>query len=83
MKRRYQECNYLEKFYRRRYYAYIPFYFLYYQYLVPFKVIDDISDKEYNPKGKNLWKLLIGIAQGNMQWYYTMDEVKDRFKRRP
>jgi hypothetical protein len=37
-----------------------------------------ITGEEYVPKGKNLWRLLIGMAQGPMNWYYTMDEVKEQ-----
>ena len=28
--------------------------------------------------GKNLFKLLKGMAQGKMKWYYTMEEVMER-----
>ena len=33
-------------------------------------------------KGKlkcELWSVLIGMAQSDMAWFYTWDEVKDRF----
>ena len=26
-----------------------------------------------------LWSLLVGIAQSDMKWYFTMDEVKSKF----
>ena len=29
-----------------------------------------------------LWKLLIGIAQGKMNWYYTQDEVMVHIKKK-
>ena len=29
-----------------------------------------------------LWKLLIGIAQGKMNWYYTQDEVMFHIKKK-
>ena len=76
--KRYQECNILEKIWRRRHYLILPFQFVYYEYLIPFKVIDDETGNVYNPHGKNLWKLLIGIVHGDMHWYYTMDEVKEK-----
>jgi len=28
-----------------------------------------------------LWSLLVGIAQGDMEWYYTQDEVMDLIKK--
>jgi hypothetical protein len=34
----------------------------------------------YNPRGKELWKLLIGIAQGKMNWVWTSDEVFSRIR---
>ena len=81
MTKRYQECSSIEKLWRLRYYLILPFQFIYHQYFVPFKVIEDETGDVYNPRSKNLWKLLIGIAQGDMQWYYTMDEVKEKFKK--
>jgi hypothetical protein len=29
----------------------------------------------YNPRGKELWGILKGSAQGPMKWYYTTEEV--------
>ena len=29
-----------------------------------------------------LWSVLIGIAQGNMNWYYTWEEVKNRIEKK-
>jgi hypothetical protein len=80
--KRYQDCNHIVRLYRRRHYISIPFYFIYHQYLTPFKVVDDSDGEIYNPKGKNLWKLLIGIAQHKMHWYYTSEEVFSRIKNR-
>ena len=28
----------------------------------------------------NLWRLLTGIAQSDMKWYYTMEEVKAKLR---
>lgn len=39
------------------------------------------TDEYYVIKGKNLWKLLIGIAQGPMKWYHTMEEMEETFKK--
>lgn len=80
--KRFQECNRAEKLWRYRWYAIIPVKYLYYNYLRPFKVLelDDIGNHtgSYRLKGKNLWKILIGDAQGHMKWYYTMKEVRER-----
>lgn len=89
-KKRFQECNKLEKLWRYRFYLYIPFKYVYHVLLSNFKVyIDKINDKgkieninEYKIyKGKNLWKLLVGIAQTDMNWYYTMEEVQENLKK--
>jgi len=29
----------------------------------------------FYPKGKNLWRLLEGICQMKMGWYFTSDEI--------
>ena len=59
--KRFQECNWYEKLWRYRFYLAIPFKWIWFK----------------NPymSGKNLWKLLIGEAQANMNWTYTMEEV--------
>ncbi len=81
--KRYQECNILEKIWRRRHYLAIPFIFIYHNYFVSFDVYDDESSIYYIPTGKNLWKLLVGIAHCKMNWVYTMEEVKERIMRPP
>lgn len=84
--KRYQECNKIEKIWRKRWYLLIPFQWFWYSTVVKFKVyIDEIKDGELVDtgeyeiiRGKNLWSLLKGMAQSKMKWYYTMDEVKER-----
>ncbi len=84
--KRFQECNWLEKVWRYRFYFFIPFKYIWYQYIKPFKVCKDevvdgklIHTKEFDiEKGKNLWRLLIGIAQSDMNWTYTHEEVMKR-----
>lgn len=88
--RRFQECNNLEKLWRLRHYLYIPFKWLFYTVIAEFRVYhddDDESNAEFviNGKydvveGKMLWRLLIGDAQCNMNWTYTMDEVMRNIK---
>ena len=88
--KRFQECNWLVKLWRYRWYIPIPFKWLWFMYIKPFIVLESKQDEEndsivdtgeeYNPRGKNLWRLLIGIAQIPMEWYYTHEEVMKRFK---
>ena len=68
--KRYQECGPLEKLWRRRYYLLIPFKW------IKWKIFT--KEKEYD--GKTIWRLLIGMAQSDMKWYYTEKEVKLIFK---
>jgi len=77
--KRFQECNWLEKGWRYRHYLYIPFKWVYYQYMSSFYITDDETFEDERVGGRMLWKLLIGIAQHDMKWYYTMDEVKATF----
>ena len=84
-KKRFQDCNKIVQIWRYRWYLAIPFQYLWYMYIKSFVVIetgydDDKghivdTDREWNPKGRELWSLLIGIAQGKMKWYYTSEEV--------
>jgi hypothetical protein len=71
MEKRYQECSRIEKLWRRRHYIKIPFRW------IIWKIFS--SDKEFN--GKTFWRLLIGIAQSDMKWYYTEDEIKHFFNK--
>ena len=67
--KRFQECNTLEKIWRCRHYLKIPFRWI--------KWRLSGHDDEFN--SITYWRLLIGVAQSEMRWYYTMDEVlKDR-----
>ena len=88
--KRFQECNWLEKVWRYRFYVYIPFKWFYFMYIKPFVVrettlneeegyIED-TDKTWYPKGKELWHILVGSAQCDMNWTYTMEEVFGRIK---
>lgn len=76
--KRYQECNILEKIWRRRHYLALPFLYIYHNHLVAFMVYNDESEDYYIVIGKNLWSLLVGIADCKMNWVYTMEEVKER-----
>ncbi len=90
--KRFQECNWLEKVWRYRFYIPIPFKWLYYMYIKPFIVRETVLNEEkgcvedtgqiYNPRGKNLWSILKGTAQSDMKWYWTSEEVFGRLKER-
>lgn len=83
--KRFQECNWLEKVWRYRFYVYIPFKWVYFMYIKPFVVRETTLNEEkgyvedtgeiWNPRGKELWGILVGSAQGDMKWYYSMEEV--------
>ena len=90
--KRFQDCNWLVKLWRYRFYIPVPFKYLWFMYFKSFDVIETEFDEDegcikdtgetYNPRGKNLWSLLIGTVQMDMKWYYTNDEVFGRLKDR-
>jgi len=69
LEQRYQFQPWYIKLWRRRYYLTIPFLTL----SVWLK-----SRKQF----LLIWSLSIGMVQGKMRWYYTMDEVRDRMNKR-
>jgi len=70
--KRYQECNVLVKLFRRRYYLYMPFQYLYTR----------IKHRKLSRFDKSiLWDSLLGEAQCNMKWTYTSDEVKENLNK--
>ena len=79
--KRFQECNRLEKAWRYRWYLLIPFQWVYYMTIGKFKVIDDESHEEFILKALPLKKVLIGLAQNRMRWYWTYEEVLDKIKK--
>jgi len=90
--KRFQECNGLEKLWRYRWYLPIPFQWLWKRYVKPLKITETEFDEEKGyivetnnvayPKGKLLWSLLVGQAQGKMRWYWTGEEVWARLRMR-
>ena len=80
--KRYQDCNKLVKLWRRRHYLPIPFMWLFHMTLKPFKSYEFETNEEHIVKGKNLYKVLIGLAQSKMKWYYSHEEVMDRIRRK-
>lgn len=70
--RRFQECNWLEKLWRYRWYVPIPFKW---SYLV---VRNFLSPKRNGVSSRQLYGLMIGDAQCAMKWYYTQAEVEQR-----
>lgn len=81
--KRFQESNKIVQFWRYRWYLLIPFKWFYYMYIQSFIVLNDTDVNDiYKPRGKNLWKLLKGIAQGNMKWHYTSEEVFEHIEKK-
>jgi len=64
--KRYQECNALEKIWRRRHYLKIPFKWIHWR----------LFTRNSDLNGKTVWRLFIGVAQMDMRWYYTDKEVR-------
>ena len=64
--KRFQEVNSIIKVWRYRYYLYIPFKWIWYKYIKPFEVTNDRTFIIERPVDANLWKILVGIAQGKM-----------------
>ena len=85
--KRFQETNIVDRIWRYRFYVAIPFMWMYYM-IKGFRVyIDEWEGDELIHTSKYkvyrwgiLWKLLIGIQQGPMKWYYTSEEVFDKIK---
>ena len=88
--KRFQECNWVEKLWRYRYYMSIPFKLVWFVCIKPFIIKGtELNDESgfvedtgeiYNPKGKELWGILIGDAQIKMNWVWTSEEVFGRIK---
>ena len=88
--KRYQDSNWLVKLWRRRHYAYIPFKYVWYTYISPMKIPETeydeelcmvtVNGKETTPEHKQLWSILVGSAQCDMKWTYTIEEVKESIK---
>ena len=68
--KRYQDSNWIVKLWRRRHYVYIPFKFISYK----------LRGRDDFPNNKTLWRVLVGLAQCDMKWTYTGEEVKESIK---
>lgn len=79
-KKRFQDCNWLERLWRYRFYLSVVFIYLWRQYVIPLKVVEVPDNTYYRPKGKNLWELLIGDAQIKMNWVVEFDSVEHLIK---
>jgi len=76
--KRFQEANVIVKACRYRHYLYVPFKWIWFKYFKHFELTDNETLKVERINEDYLWKILIGIAQGNMHWYYTEEEVKSQ-----
>lgn len=76
--KRFQESSWVIKLFRYRWYIMRPFWFL--------KIVLSRSGIElgstFRMKMSNAWKLTAGLAQSNMHWYWTEDEIQDHFKKK-
>jgi len=70
--KRFQECNWLVKLWRYRFYILIPFKFIYWRYIFN-TAKTDLTKKQF-------WGILIGEAQIDMHWHYTSEEVFDSIR---
>jgi hypothetical protein len=85
--KRFQESNKMEQLWRYRFYVHIPFLWVWYM-ITEFKVYRDemvdgkiVHTLNYEVcRGSRLWKLLIGLQQGKMEWYHTSEEVLSKIK---
>jgi hypothetical protein len=79
--KRFQECNWLVKVWRYRWYIPIPFKWLWHTFVMKFKIYQHGSPTEYEVgRGKLLWDILKGDAQIKMNWTYTHEEVMEEIK---
>ena len=62
--KRFQECNWLVKLWRYRFYLPLPFKFIYYK-----------CTSNIGLSNRDFFGLLKGSAQISMEWTYTTDEV--------
>lgn len=69
--KRFQECNLIGKIFRYRWYLCVPFIFIYQR--IKYK-------SEFSARTE--WGIIISEMQLKMKWYYTSDEVKEKFKKK-
>lgn len=81
--KRYQECNYFEKFIRNRWYVIYFFKYIFYSYLknILYYFLSN-REKKFIFRNRELWKIYIGEAQMKMSYYYTSQEVKLMMEKR-
>lgn len=89
--KRFQECNWLVKLWRYRFYTPIPFKYIWFMYIKSFVVRETALNEDkghiedtgevWKPKGNNLFRILKGDAQIKMNWTYTTEEVMGKFKK--
>ena len=89
--KRFQECNWIIKAWRYRYYIPVPFVWIYHMYIKDLIIqgqefneeVNTVVDVDpYKPKGKELYSILIGTANCDMNWTYTTEEVMQMLNER-
>jgi len=84
--KRFQECNWIEKLWRYRWYLALPFMYIwnkFYMGPIPGHKWDEEKQEHVEvpplyPDGKLVWKITLGLVQTKMHWYYTSEEVFER-----
>ena len=74
--KRFQECPWYIKLWRYRWYLAIPF--------MAFDMwVKNVLDQPFDEDlpFKNAWGIATGIVQMKMGWYYTSEEIKEKFDR--
>ena len=86
--KRFQECNFLEKLWRYRWYLLLPFLFIKHKFN-SLKVYEDKqnddgewyhSDDYFIADNELLWSICLGKVQHKMKWYHSMEEVENMFR---
>jgi len=73
LKKRYQNCNIVEKIWRRRWYLLIPYHTFRFYYYTRKK-------SSFRMSLRHCYKLAVGMAQYKMNWMYGWKEVKERIE---
>jgi hypothetical protein len=78
--KRYQECRWPIRLWRRRYYLPIPFKAL--RIWLAQRRRPVLDNEDWQLSFSTCWSLCIGLAQAKMNWFYDWDEVKQRIQER-
>lgn len=81
MKKRYQDCNKIQKLWRSRWLLVVPFKAFWY-WITAEKVTSDDTGISEKMSLSLCWDCALGMIQTEkMNFYYTMEEVQERIKK--